>query len=99
VSTFSKETRINPLLSAACITPSKCLRFGMPGGRDGKRIKSNSTKGGGGYNEMSMNDTKGKELITIHGQLRHGYHCVARPKNACHPIINRKTLASISRAA
>jgi type VI secretion system secreted protein VgrG len=31
-------------------------------------FKSNSTKGGGGYNEFSMNDTKGKELITIHGQ-------------------------------
>jgi type VI secretion system secreted protein VgrG len=31
-------------------------------------FKSNSTKGGGGYNEFSMNDTKGNELITIHGQ-------------------------------
>src|SRR5581483_10255583 len=31
-------------------------------------IKSNSTKGGGGYNEMSMDDTKGKEKVTIHSQ-------------------------------
>ncbi len=31
-------------------------------------MKSNSTPGSGGYNEMSMNDTKGKEGITIHGQ-------------------------------
>jgi type VI secretion system secreted protein VgrG len=31
-------------------------------------LKSNSTKGGGGYNEMSMNDTKGKEMVTIHAQ-------------------------------
>ena len=32
-------------------------------------IKSNSTPGGGGYNEMSMNDTKGKEKVTIHAQF------------------------------
>ena len=31
-------------------------------------LKSNSTPGGGGYNEMSMNDTKGSEAITIHAQ-------------------------------
>ena len=31
-------------------------------------LKSNSTPGGGGYNEMTMDDSKGKEQITIHGQ-------------------------------
>ncbi|MBX6315305.1 MAG: hypothetical protein IRY99_20695, partial [Isosphaeraceae bacterium] len=31
-------------------------------------IKSHSTPGGGGYNEMTFDDTKGKERITIHGQ-------------------------------
>ena len=31
-------------------------------------IKSNSTKGGGGYNEFIMDDTKGNELIRVHGQ-------------------------------
>jgi type VI secretion system secreted protein VgrG len=31
-------------------------------------MKSASTPGSGGYNEMSMDDTKGKEKITIHGQ-------------------------------
>lgn len=31
-------------------------------------MKSNSTPGGGGYNEMIMDDTKGNELIRIHGQ-------------------------------
>lgn len=30
--------------------------------------KSNSTKGGGGYNEISFDDTKGTELIQVHGQ-------------------------------
>lgn len=31
-------------------------------------FKSNTTPGGGGYNEISANDTKGKENITIHAQ-------------------------------
>jgi type VI secretion system secreted protein VgrG len=31
-------------------------------------VKTNSTKGGGGYNEFSMDDTKGSELITTHAQ-------------------------------
>jgi type VI secretion system secreted protein VgrG len=31
-------------------------------------LKSNSTPGGGGYNEMIMDDSKGKELIRIHAQ-------------------------------
>src|SRR6516164_2874370 len=35
-------------------------------------LKSNSTPGGGGYNEMSMDDTKGKERITINAQYDMG---------------------------
>jgi type VI secretion system secreted protein VgrG len=35
-------------------------------------LKSNSTPGGGGYNELSMNDTKGKEHVTIHAQYDMG---------------------------
>jgi type VI secretion system secreted protein VgrG len=46
------------------------------GGPDGKHandnkvsgIKSNSTKGGSGYNELRFDDTAGKEQIFIHGE-------------------------------
>jgi type VI secretion system secreted protein VgrG len=31
-------------------------------------LKSNSTPGGGGYNGLIFNDTKHKEMITLHGQ-------------------------------
>src|SRR5262249_51970244 len=31
-------------------------------------LKSHSTPGGGGYNELTFDDTKGNEKITIHGQ-------------------------------
>jgi len=42
--------------------------FDLPAGGMVSGSKSNSTPGGGGYNEMSMNDTKGKEGMTIHAQ-------------------------------
>jgi type VI secretion system secreted protein VgrG len=42
--------------------------FGLPGGAHISGFKSSSTKGGGGYNEFSFDDTKGKELINVHGQ-------------------------------
>ena len=42
--------------------------FALPAGGMVSGMKSNSTPGGGGYNEMSMNDTKGEEKIIIHGQ-------------------------------
>ena len=42
--------------------------FDLPAGGMVSGSKSNSTPGGGGYNEMSMNDTKGKEGMTVHAQ-------------------------------
>jgi type VI secretion system secreted protein VgrG len=41
--------------------------FGFPAGAVLSGIKSQTHKGGG-YNELSMDDTSGKEKITIHGQ-------------------------------
>ena len=41
--------------------------FGLPAGAVVSGIKSNTHKGKG-YNELSMDDTAGKEKITIHGQ-------------------------------
>ncbi len=42
--------------------------FELPGQKVVSGMKSNSTPGGGGYNEISMEDTKGKEGVTIHAQ-------------------------------
>ncbi len=43
--------------------------YGLPGGAVVSGIKSDSTKGGGGYNEMAFDDTKGAELMRIHAQF------------------------------
>ena len=42
--------------------------YDLPAGKNTSGIKSDSTKGGGGYNEIAMDDTKNKELIRIHAQ-------------------------------
>lgn len=42
--------------------------FGLPGAKNISGWKSNSTTGGGGYNELVMDDTKGAELVRFHGQ-------------------------------
>ena len=41
---------------------------GLPAAGMVSGLKSNSTPGGGGYNEISMNDTKGQEAVTVHAQ-------------------------------
>ncbi|HKD07248.1 MAG TPA: type VI secretion system tip protein TssI/VgrG [Bryobacteraceae bacterium] len=57
-----------PIIVGRVYNAGQMPPFGMPGGAMISGIKSNSTKGGGGYNEISLNDTKGTELINIHAQ-------------------------------
>lgn len=57
-----------PIIIGRVYNAEQMPPFGMPAGAVVSGIKSNSTKGGGGYNEISLNDTKGKELINIHAQ-------------------------------
>src|SRR5205814_4951811 len=57
-----------PIITGRVYNAEQMPPYGLPAGGVVSGLKSNSTKGGGGYNEMSMNDTKGKELITVHAQ-------------------------------
>jgi type VI secretion system secreted protein VgrG len=57
-----------PIIIGRVYNAEQMPPFGMPAGAVVSGIKSNSTKGGGGYNEISLNDTKGTELINIHAQ-------------------------------
>ncbi len=54
---------VGRVYNAEQMPPNGLPKSGMVSG-----IKSNSTPGGGGYNEMSMDDTKGKEKVTVHAQ-------------------------------
>ena len=57
-----------PIITGRVYNAEQMPPFGMPGGAMVSGIKSNSTPGGGGSNEISLNDTKGKELFHINGQ-------------------------------
>ena len=57
-----------PIITGRVYNAELMPPFGLPGKKMVSGMKSNSTPGGGGYNEMSMDDSKGKENITIHAQ-------------------------------
>jgi len=57
-----------PLIVGRVYNAEQRPPFGMPAGASSSGIKSKSTPGGGGYNEISMDDTKGQEKVTIHSQ-------------------------------
>lgn len=58
----------HPIITGRVYNNDNMPPYELPGAGMVSGMKSNSTPGGGGYNEMSMDDTKGKENITIHGQ-------------------------------
>jgi type VI secretion system secreted protein VgrG len=57
-----------PIITGRVYNGEQMPPYSLPAGGVVSGLKSNSTKGGGGFNEISMDDTKGKEKITIHGQ-------------------------------
>ena len=57
-----------PIITGRVYNAEQMPPWNLPGLQNISGIKSNSTKGGGGYNEYSMDDTKGKELIVTHAQ-------------------------------
>ena len=57
-----------PIITGRVYNAESMPPYGLPAGAVQSGIKSNSTKGGGGYNEYVLDDTKGNELIREHGQ-------------------------------
>jgi type VI secretion system secreted protein VgrG len=58
----------HPIITGRVYNANQMPPFDLPGSGMVSGMKSNTTPGGGGYNEISMNDTKGKEQVTIHAQ-------------------------------
>ncbi len=57
-----------PIITGRVYNAGEMPPYGLPGEGVISGVKSNSTKGGGGYNEFIFDDTKGSELIRVHGQ-------------------------------
>jgi type VI secretion system secreted protein VgrG len=57
-----------PIIIGRTYNAGQMPPYDLPGKGMVSGFKSNSTKGGGGYNEFAFDDTKGNELIRMHGQ-------------------------------
>jgi type VI secretion system secreted protein VgrG len=57
-----------PLVTGSVYNHGQMPPYPLPENAHLSTIKSNSTKGGGGFNEIRFNDKKGKEQIFIHAE-------------------------------
>ena len=57
-----------PIITGRVYNAEVMPPYSLPGDKVVSGMKSNSSPGGGGYNEISCNDTKNKEAVTIHAQ-------------------------------
>ncbi|HEY1859931.1 MAG TPA: type VI secretion system tip protein TssI/VgrG [Gemmataceae bacterium] len=58
----------NPIVIGSVYNAEQMPAGKLPAEKNTSGLKTNSTLGGGGYNGLVMTDTKGKEMITLHGQ-------------------------------
>ena len=65
---FEEGHTDRPIITGRLYNGEQKPPYDLPAGKNISGIKSDSTKGGGGYNEIVMDDSKGKELIRIHAQ-------------------------------
>ena len=59
----------HPIITGRVYNADQMHPFELPGKDMVSGMKSDTTPDSGGYNEYSMDDTKGEELITVHGQF------------------------------
>jgi type VI secretion system secreted protein VgrG len=57
-----------PIIVGSVYNADMMPPYDLPPGKVVSGVKSNSTPGGGGYNEIALDDTKGEELIRVHAQ-------------------------------
>ena len=58
-----------PIITGRVYNGAAMPPYGLPGEKTKSTIKTNSSKGGGGFNEIRFEDKKGKEQIFIHAQM------------------------------
>ncbi len=60
-----------PLVTGAVYNADNMPPYAMPDNKTQAGVKSNSSEGGGGYNEFMFEDKKGEEFIRMHGEKDH----------------------------
>jgi type VI secretion system secreted protein VgrG len=74
-----------PIITGRVYNGQAMPPYGLPGNKTVSTVKSNSSKGGGGCNEIRFEDKKGKEQLLIHAQQNEDI-CV---KNDAKELIGR----------
>jgi type VI secretion system secreted protein VgrG len=72
VVTFLEGDPDQPLIVGCVYNAEQMPPYKLPDNKVMGGWKSNTSPGGGGSNEISFNDTKGKEMVTIHAQYNMG---------------------------
>lgn len=65
---FEEGDPDRPIIIGSVYNADHMPPFGLPGAGIQMGMKSRSSPGGGGTNEITMTDTKGKEMMNIHAQ-------------------------------
>ena len=68
VVTFLEGDPDRPLITGAVYNASQTVPYALPDESTKSTIKSNSSKGGGGSNELRFEDKKGEEEVYVHAQ-------------------------------
>ena len=58
----------HPIVTGRVYNGDSMPPYGLPDNKTMSTVKSNSSKGGGGYNEIRFEDKKGKEQVYIHAE-------------------------------
>lgn len=74
-----------PIITGCLYNPDTMPPYALPDEKTKSTIKTNSSKGGGGFNELRFEDKKGQEQIFIHGEK----NLDIRIKNDAKEIIKR----------
>ncbi len=68
VVTFVDGDPDRPLVTGSVYNAQQTVPYPLPDEQTKSTVKSNSSKGGGGFNEMRFEDKKGEEEIYVHAQ-------------------------------
>ncbi|HEX7184910.1 MAG TPA: type VI secretion system tip protein TssI/VgrG [Thermoanaerobaculia bacterium] len=60
-----------PLITGSVYNAEQTVPYGLPDNQTRSTIKSNTSKGGGGFNELRFEDKKGEEEVYFHAQKDH----------------------------
>lgn len=78
-----------PLVTGCVYNGENTTPYGLPGQKNLAGMKSNSTTGGGGYNEIVFDDSQGAELFRQHAQYNMDTTVLNNEKR--HVIVDRTT--------